>query len=49
MGFFIAHAREQITERAFPIPARRAEIVRAECGDDAGLLGAAHIAFANCE
>lgn len=43
---FIAHAREQITERAFPIPARRAEIVRAECGDDAGLLGAAHIAFA---
>lgn len=43
---FIAHVREQITERAFPIPARRAEIVRAECGDDAGLLGAAHIAFA---
>lgn len=43
---FIAHVREQITERAFPIPARRAEIVRAVCGDDAGLLGAAHIAFA---
>jgi glucokinase len=42
---FIAHVREQITERAFPIPARRAEIVRAVCGDDAGLLGAAHIAF----
>jgi glucokinase len=44
---FIAHVREQIVERAFPIPARRAAIVRAECGDDAGLLGAAHIAFAH--
>jgi glucokinase len=43
---FISHVREQVTQRAFPLPARRAEIVRAECGDDAGLLGAAHIAFA---
>lgn len=42
---FSAHVNEQIRERAFPIPARRAEIVRAACGDDAGLLGAAHIAF----
>lgn len=42
---FIGHVREQVTERAFPIPARRAQIVRAERGDDAGLLGAAHIAF----
>jgi predicted NBD/HSP70 family sugar kinase len=42
---FIAHVREQIAERAFPIPARRAGIVQAECGDDAGILGAAHIAF----
>jgi glucokinase len=42
---FIAHVREQISERAFPIPARRAEIVRAKCGDDAGLLGAAQLAF----
>lgn len=42
---FIEHVRQHIAERAFPIPARRAEIVRAECGDDAGLLGAAHIAF----
>jgi glucokinase len=38
---FIGHLRE----RAFPIPARRAQILRAERGDDAGLLGAAHIAF----
>jgi glucokinase len=42
---FIRHVREQVSERAFPIPARRAQIVRAERGDDAGLLGAAHIAF----
>jgi glucokinase len=42
---FIGHVREQVAERAFPIPARRVEIVRAECGDDAGLLGAAQIAF----
>jgi glucokinase len=44
---FIAHVREQVAARAFPIPARRVEIVRAECGDDAGLLGAAQIAFAS--
>jgi glucokinase len=43
---FIPHVKEQVTARAFPIPARRAEIVRAERGDDAGILGAAHIAFA---
>ena len=33
--------RQQIKERAFPVPARRAKIVKGECGDDAGLLGAA--------
>lgn len=43
---FIPHVREEIAKRAFKIPAERAEIVRAERGDDAGLLGAAHIAFA---
>ena len=42
---FIPHVREQVTERAFPVPARRAEIVQAERGDDAGILGAAQIAF----
>ncbi|HEY0006499.1 MAG TPA: ROK family protein [Pyrinomonadaceae bacterium] len=42
---FIEHVREQIMERAFPIPARRAQLSRAERGDDAGLLGAAYIAF----
>lgn len=42
---FYDHVRQQVSERAFPVPAKRAQIVRAECGDDAGLLGAAHIAF----
>ena len=44
-GLFIHHVREQVAARAFPVPAARAEIVQAERGDDAGLLGAAHIAF----
>ncbi|HCX30798.1 MAG TPA: ROK family protein [Blastocatellia bacterium] len=44
---FAKHMRQQVIERAFPIPARRVKIVRAECGDDAGLLGAARLAFTN--
>jgi len=36
---------QQVAERAFPLLAARAKIVRAECGDDAGLLGAARLAF----
>ncbi len=39
--------REQIALRAFSLPVRRTEIVRAQCGDDAGMLGAAHLAFAS--
>ncbi|CDM64103.1 ROK family protein [Pyrinomonas methylaliphatogenes] len=42
---FIEHAQQEMLARAFPIPARRARIVRAACGDDAGLLGVAHLAF----
>jgi glucokinase len=38
--------QQQVTERAFPIPAASVKIVRAQCGDDAGLLGAAKVAFA---
>ncbi|HKO95602.1 MAG TPA: ROK family protein [Pyrinomonadaceae bacterium] len=34
-----------IAERSFPAPAKRVKITRAECGDDAGLLGAARLAF----
>jgi glucokinase len=44
---FEKHMHQQVMERAFPIPARRVKIVRAQCGDDAGLLGAARLAFAN--
>lgn len=42
---FEKHMRQQVMERAFPIPARSVKILRAECGDDAGLLGAARLAF----
>jgi glucokinase len=42
---FEKHMHQQVIERAFPIPARGVKIVRAECGDDAGLLGAARLAF----
>jgi glucokinase len=42
---FEKHMKQQVIERAFPIPARRVKIVRAECGDDAGLLGAARLAL----
>ena len=42
---FEKQMRQQVAERAFPLPAARVQIVRAECGDDAGLLGAARLAF----
>ena len=42
---FAPYARDEIMNRAFPVPARRCRIARAECGDDAGLLGAAWLAF----
>ena len=37
--------REQISHRAFPSLARNVRIKTAECGDNAGLLGAAKLAF----
>jgi glucokinase len=37
--------RQQVAERAFPLLAARVQIVQAECGDDAGLLGAARLGF----
>ena len=37
--------RAEVMKRAFPLLADRIEIVKAECGDDAGLLGAARLAF----
>jgi glucokinase len=44
-ALFEKHMNQQVIERAFPIPARRVKIVRAQCGDDAGLLGAALLAL----
>jgi len=44
---FEKHMHQQVAERAFPLLAARVKIVRAECGDDAGLLGAARLAFAS--
>lgn len=46
-SLFENHMKQQVIERAFPIPGRRVKIVKAECGDDAGLLGAAKLAFAD--
>ena len=43
---FEKHMHQQVIERAFPIPAASVRIVRAQCGDDAGLLGAAWLALA---
>ena len=42
---FAAQARDEMIARAFPVSAQRCQIVKAECGDDAGLLGAAWLAF----
>lgn len=42
---FIGHVQDQIRKRAFEEPAKRAKIIRAELGDDAGILGAAKLAF----
>lgn len=42
---FEKQMHREVAERAFPLPARRVRIVPAECGDDAGLLGAARLAF----
>jgi len=38
---FEKHMQQQVEERAFPL--LRVKIVRAKCGDDAGLLGAARL------
>ena len=42
---FIDATREEIMKRAFPGPARRAQIVPSLLGDDAGMTGAAAVAF----
>ena len=42
---FIHHVEDQIKARAFREPAERVKLVRAMLGDDAGILGAARLAF----
>lgn len=42
---FIHHVEEQVHQRAFREPAETVKIVRACLGDDAGILGAARLAF----
>ena len=42
---FIGATREEIIKRAFAVPAKRTEIVPSELGDDAGMVGAAAVAF----
>jgi glucokinase len=44
---FEANMRKQIHDRAFPSLSRNVKIKPAECGDNAGLLGAAQLAFVN--
>jgi glucokinase len=42
---FIGHVGDEIGKRAYCEPAKRAKLVRALLGDDAGILGAARVAF----
>ena len=41
----IGPIQSEIRKRAYPEPAKRAKVVRAKLGDDAGILGAAKAAF----
>jgi glucokinase len=43
---FEKHMHREIEQRAFPVPVRNLKGAQAKCGDDAGLLGAAHLALA---
>lgn len=42
---FVPFTKEEVRTRALRVPGQRAEIVPAQQGDDAGLLGAAHLVF----
>lgn len=43
--FFIERAKLEMRKRAFKLPAERIKLLKAELGDDAGILGAAYIAW----
>jgi glucokinase len=42
---FERHMRQEVAARAFPLTAERVRIMPSVCGDNAGLLGAARLAF----
>ena len=42
---FASDMRQQVSQRAFPLLGAEVKIVRAQCDDDAGLLGAARLGF----
>jgi glucokinase len=43
--FFIGSAKLEMRKRAFKIPVERIKLLKAELGDDAGILGAAYLAW----
>ena len=42
---FIDEAKNEIANRALRVPGQRAKLLPAQCGDDAGLIGAAYLVF----
>jgi glucokinase len=42
---FAPHMQHEVNERAVRVTAQQVRIAAAQCGDNAGLLGAAHLAF----
>ncbi len=44
-NLFINHVNDQIKTRSYRVSGERAKIVKAICGDDAGILGVAKLAF----
>jgi glucokinase len=44
-GLFASHMQHEVNERAVRVTAQQVKIAAAQCGDNAGLLGAAHLAF----
>lgn len=48
-NLFVPSLLDEIKKRAYREPAELVKIVRAECGDDAGILGVAKLAFSKVE
>lgn len=46
---FMPEVREQIEKRTYLTPAERVKLIRSELGDDAGIIGAAHLGFENID